>query len=99
MTVWVTVKSSIKEVEKPIRVMIFHTLRADHECDSDGRAAWTIAQCTVKAEEQTSFFKLICKDYHGEVDKFAELSWFYRIAKQSKLAEQNSGTMFIWLES
>ena len=28
------------------------------------------------------------KDYHGEVAKFAELSWFHRIAKQSKLAEQ-----------
>ena len=81
-------ESSIKEVEKPIRVMIFHTVRADHERDCDRRASWTIAQCTVKAEEQTSFFKLICKDYHGEVEKFAELSWFHRIAKQSKLAEQ-----------
>ena len=28
------------------------------------------------------------KDYHGEVAKFAELRWFHRIAKQSKLAEQ-----------
>ena len=27
------------------------------------------------------------KDYHGEVAKFAELSWFHRIAKQSKPAE------------
>ena len=28
------------------------------------------------------------KNYHGEVAEFAELSWFHRIAKQSKLAEQ-----------
>ena len=28
------------------------------------------------------------KDYHSEVAKLAELSWFHRVAKQSKLAEQ-----------
>ena len=28
------------------------------------------------------------KDYHGEVTKFSELSWFRRTVKQSKLAEQ-----------
>ena len=27
------------------------------------------------------------KDYHGEVAKVAELSWFHSISKQSKLAE------------
>ena len=84
MTVW----ASIKEVEKQIRVLIFHTLGADHRCDSDRRAAWTITQGTVKAEEQTSFFKLMSKNYHGEAVKFAELSWFCSIARQSKLAEQ-----------
>ena len=35
------------------------TWRADHKCDSDTRAAWTITRCTVKVEEQTSLFKLI----------------------------------------
>ena len=28
------------------------------------------------------------KDYHGDVEKFAELKWFHSITKQSKLAEQ-----------
>ena len=81
-------ESSIKELETQIRVFICHTWRADHQCDSDRHVAWTIAQRSVNAEEQTSLFKWMSKDYHGEVAKFAELSWFHRIAKQSKLAEQ-----------
>ena len=43
-------ESSIKEVEKQIRVMISHTWRADHKCDSDRHVAGTITQCTVNAE-------------------------------------------------
>ena len=31
-------ESSIKEAEKQIRVLIFHTLRAGHRCDRDRRA-------------------------------------------------------------
>ena len=81
-------ESSIKEVEKQTRVLIYHTLRADHKCDRDRRAAWTITQCTVNAEEQTSLSKWMSKDCHGEVAKFAELSWFRSTAKQSTLAEQ-----------
>ena len=82
--------SSIKEVEKQIRVFVSHTWRADNKCDSDsGRhVAWTITQRTVNAEEQTSLSKWMSKDYHGEVAKFAELSWFHSIVKQAKLAEQ-----------
>ena len=45
-------ESSIKEVEKQIRVFIPHTWRADNKCDSDRHVAWTITQCTVNAEEQ-----------------------------------------------
>ena len=69
-------ESSIKKMEKQMRVLIFHTLRADHKCDRDRRAAWTITQCRVNAEKQTSLSKWISKDYHGEVAKFAELSRF-----------------------
>ena len=72
-------------MENQTRVLIFQTLKADHKCDGDRRAAWTITQCTVKAEEQTSFFKLMSKNHHGEVVKTAELSRFCSIAKQSKL--------------
>ena len=50
--------------------------------------AWTMTQCTVNAEEQTSFLKWMSKDDRGEVAKFADLSWFHSIAKRSKLAEQ-----------
>ena len=89
-------ESAIKEVEKQIRVLIFHTLRADHKCDSDRRAAWTITQCTVKAKEQTSFFKWMSKDYRGEVVRFTELSWFRSIAMQSKLANQWERGSFGW---
>ena len=74
-------ESSIKEVEKQKRVFISHTWRADHQCDSDRHVAWTITQCTANAEEQTSLFRWMSKDYHAEVAKFAELSWFHRIAK------------------
>ena len=81
-------ESSIKEVEKQIRVFISHTWRADHKCDSDRHVAWTITQRTVNAEEQTSLSKWMSKDYRGEVAKFAELSWFQSIAKQQKLSEQ-----------
>ena len=35
------------------------------------------------------------KDYHGEVAKFAELSWFHNIAKQSKLAQQWKGARWV----
>ena len=41
-----------------------------------------------KADGETSFFKLMSKDYHGEVAKFSELVWFRILAKQPKLAEQ-----------
>ena len=88
MTVLGHCESSIKEVEQQVRVFISHAWRTDHKCDSDRHVAWTITQCTVDAEEQTSFFKWMSKDYHGEVAKFAELSWFCSAAKQSKLAEQ-----------
>ena len=41
-----------------------------------------------KADGQTSFFKLMGKDYHGEVEQFSEQVWFRIPSKQSKLAEQ-----------
>ena len=81
-------ESPVKEAEKQILVLIFHTLGADHSGDSDRRATGAVTQCTVRAEEHMSFFKLMSKNYHGEAVKFAELSWFCSIAKQSKLAEQ-----------
>ena len=81
-------ESSIKEVEKQIRVFIAHTWRAHHKCDSDRHVAGMSKQCIVNAEEPTSLSKWMSKDYRGEVAKFVELSWFHSIAKQSKLAEQ-----------
>ena len=86
MTVWVTVNQRGGETDTCIYFP--HRWRADHQCDSDRHVASTITQCTINAEEQTSLFKWMSKDYHGEVVKFEELSWFHRIAKQSKLAEQ-----------
>ena len=80
-------ESAIKEVEKQMRFMIFHTLVADHKYDTDKHTAWTITHYRVKADGQTSLFKLMSKDYHGEVAKFSELSWFRSTAKQLKLAE------------
>ena len=73
-------ESSIKEVEKQICVFISHTWRTDHQCDNGRHVAWMITQCTINAEEQTSLFKWMSKDYHGEGAKFAELSWFHCIA-------------------
>ena len=75
-------------MEKQIRVC--HTWRADHKSNSDRHVAWTITQCTVNTEEQTSLSKWRSKDYHGEVAKFAELSWFRSIAKTSKLEEEQT---------
>ena len=80
-------ESAIKEVEQ-IRVMIFRTLIADHKCDRDRYAAWTNTRYAIKADEQTSFFKLMSKDYHSEVAKFSQMSWFRSTAKQSKLTKQ-----------
>ena len=91
-------ESVVKEVENQIHVLTLHTLRADHKCDSDRRAEWTITQCTVKAEEQTSFCKWMSKGYHGEVVEFAELSWFFAVLPSSQ-NWQNSGKWLIWLES
>ena len=70
---------SIRELEKQIRVFSSHTWRADHKCDSDRRAAWTITHCTVKAEEQTPLFKLMSKNCKGEAAKFVEFSLFFSI--------------------
>ena len=80
-------ESAIKEVEKQIREMNFHRLVADHKCDSDRHAVWTITHYIVKAEEQTSFFKLMNKAYHSEVAKCFALRWSRSTVKQSKLAE------------
>ena len=79
-----------EEVEKQIRRFISHTWRADHECDSDSRVAWTSSQCTVDAEEQTSFLKWTSMDDSGNDGKFAEWSWFRSIAKTPKLEEQRN---------
>ena len=56
-------ESSIKEVEKQILVLISHTWRSDDTCDSDRDVALTITHCTVKGEEQTSFFNWMSKGY------------------------------------
>ena len=77
MVVWV-----IKEVEKQIRATLFQ-MYADYNCNSDkfpselpiflaGETrrvyAHTVRQS--KMPGQTLFFKLMSKDYHGEVAKF-----------------------------
>ena len=43
-------------------------------------AAWTLTRYARKADGQTSFFKLMSKDYHGEAAKFSELVWFRILA-------------------
>ena len=61
-----------EEVEKQIRVFIFRTSGADHECDRDRRAAWTFTQFTVDAEEPMTFLKWMSEDENRKVVKFAE---------------------------
>ena len=73
-----------EEVEKQMRVFIFHTSGADQECNRDRRATWTFTQYTVDVEEQTSFLKWMSKDDDGKVVKFAEWSGFRSTAKTSK---------------
>ena len=53
------------------------------------------AHYALKADGQTSFFKLMSRDYHGEVAKFSELVWFRIPAKQPKLAEQWRGAHWV----
>ena len=64
--------------------------------DSDRHVARTTTPCTVNAEEQTSFFKWMSKDYYGDVAKFAELRWFHSIAKQSKTGRTVERCSFGW---
>ena len=93
-------ESAIKEVEKQIRAMLFRTY-AGYNCNSEKfpaelqnfsslvrHAAWTLTRHAIKADGQTSCFKLMSKDHHGEIAKFSELVWFRIPAKQPKLAEQ-----------
>ncbi len=99
MAVWVTVKQPSK-VEKQIRATLFQKY-AGYNCHSDmfpaelpnfswlvRHSAWTLTRYALKADGQTSFFKLMSKDYHGEVAKLSELVWFRISAKQPKLSEQ-----------
>ena len=51
-----------------------------------GRSLGT--QSTLKSKSQ--FFKLTNKDYHSEIEKYSEVSWFRSIAKQFKVAEQQN---------
>ena len=83
-------ESFIKEMGKRIHVFISNTWRADYQCDRDRYATWTITRYAINAEEQKSVFKLMNKDYHSQIAKYSELSWFRSIAKQLKVAEQQN---------
>ena len=76
-------------METETRVLIFHTSRADHECDCHRRVAWH-RRYTVDAEEQTLFFKWTSKDEHGKVAKFAEWRFFAVLPSPNW---QNNGMM------
>ena len=92
MEVWVTVNQ--------VETFLFE-MYADYNCNSDKfpaellsfswmvkHAAWTLTRYALTADGQTSFYKLMSKDYHREVAKFSELVWFRIPAKQPKLGEQ-----------
>ena len=52
---------------------------------------WRSVVCSLKGQNETAeitLLNIVDTSSHGEVAKFAELSWFHRTAKQSKLAEQ-----------
>ena len=52
---------------------------------------WRSVVCSLKGQNETAeitLLNIVDTSSHGEVAKFAELSWFQRAAKQSKLAEQ-----------
>ena len=100
-------ESAIKEVEKQMCAMLFR-MYADYSCNSDKlpaelpifpwivrHAAWTLTRYALKADGQTSLFKLMSKDYHGEVTKFSELVWFRIAAKQPKLVEQRRKAQWV----
>ena len=72
-------ESAIKEVEKQIRATLFQ-MYADYNCNRDKfpaklpifpwlvrHAAWTLTRYAIKADGQTSFLKLMSKDYHDEI--------------------------------
>ena len=101
-------EAAIKEVEKQIRATLFQ-MYADYNCNSAKfpaelpsfswlvrHAAWTLTRCAVKADGQTSFFKLM-SDYHGEVAKSP--SWFGFVFLPSSPNWQNSGKKLTGLES
>ena len=80
---------------------VFFQMYADYICNSDKfpaelpicswlvrHATWSLTRYAIKADGQTSLFKLMSKDYHGEVAKFSKLVWLRIPAKQPKLAEQ-----------
>ena len=71
-----------------MRATLFQ-MYADYNCNKDKflvelpiftwlvrHAAWTLSRYALNADGQTSFLKLMSKDYHGEVAKFSELVWF-----------------------
>ena len=59
-------------------------------------AAWTLKRFALKADGQTSLFKLMSKGYRGEVAKFSELVWFLLPSSRSW---RNSGDKLTGLES
>ena len=100
MAVWVSVNQPSKRW-RDRHVQPYFKCYADDKCNIDKfpselqffswlvrHAAWTLTRYALKADGQTSFFKLMSKDYHGEISKFSELVWFRIPAKQPKLAEQ-----------
>ena len=96
-------ESAIKEVEKQMRTTLFQ-MCADYNCNSGKflvelprfswmvrHAAWTLTRYALEADGQTSFFKLMSKDYHGEVAKFSGLvSYSCQAAKPGGTVERRS---------
>ena len=97
MSVWVAVNQLSKSWRNR-SVQCCLIMYVDYKCNSDMfflqncRVFLDDARCcmdvTLKGDGQTSFFKLMSKDYHGENVKIHELIWFRIPAKQLKLAEQ-----------
>ena len=96
MAVWVTVNQPPKRWRSRYVQCCFY-IYADYNCNSDKflaelsiiswlarDAAWTLTRYAIKADGQTSFLRLMSKDFRSKVSKISEFVWFRILAKKPK---------------
>ena len=101
-------ESAIKEVEKQIRATLFQ-MYLDYNCNSEkfpaelnvfswlvSHAAWILTRYAIKADGRTSFFKMVGKDYHGEVAKFSEMVLVPHSCQAAEAGRAMEGSTLGW---